>query len=170
MTAGGRAGERPTAAEQRDPLALVDALWDLTLQMPRRTVAAELATFGPVLNAVVGGREGVGAFRDGVLLDEAAYIDLYREVYQALLADMPAGSALLGMVDLAIEQDHRENDHLLSAFAMLDPEDGGRPEALAATRHAAPAAAHAAAKFALLLVPSALAVGRYVTVRARARD
>ena len=61
-------------------------------------------------------------FRDGVLLDEAAFIDLYRRVYEALLADTPGRSSLLRLVDLAIAQDHQENASLLAAFAMLDPD------------------------------------------------
>jgi hypothetical protein len=119
---------------------------------------------------VVGGRDGVGAFREGVLLDEAAYIDLYRRVYEALLVGTPGRSALMRLVDLAIAHDRAENDHLLSAFAMLDPQDGGQPEVLAATRHAAPAAAHAAVKFALLLPPTVPAAVRYLMLRAGARD
>ncbi len=139
--------------------------------MPPGTVAAELATFGPLLNAVVGGRGGVAAFRDGVLLDEAAFIDAYRRVYEALLADLPGRSALLRLVDLAIAADHRENARLLAAFAMLDPAAAGEePEVLGATRHAAPAAAHAGIKFLLLGAPSVPAAVTYLVLRARARS
>jgi hypothetical protein len=49
--------------------------------MPPRSIAAELATFGPLLNATVGGRDGLAEFRDGVQLDEAAFIDAYRRVF-----------------------------------------------------------------------------------------
>lgn len=151
-------------------LTLVGELRDLSRRMPPRTVAAELATFGPLLNAIVGGRGGVAAFRDGVLLDEAAFIDAYRRVYEALLADLPGRSALLRLVDLAISADHRENERLLAAFALLDPAAGQEPEVLGATRHAAPAAANAVVKFALLLAPSVPAAVRYLVLRARARS
>lgn len=160
--------ERATAGG--DVLALVGELRELSRKMPPRTVAAELATFGPLLNAIVGGRDGVAAFRDGVLLDEAAFIDAYLRVYRALLADLPGRSALLRLVDLAITEDHRENASLLAAFAMLDPAAGQEPDVLGATRHTAPAAAHAVVKFLLLLPPSVPAVAKYLVLRARARD
>ncbi|MGB7979613.1 MAG: hypothetical protein WCF36_02345 [Candidatus Nanopelagicales bacterium] len=160
--------ERSAAGD--DVLALVRELRELSGRMPRWTVAAELATFGAVLNAVVGGRGGAASFRDGVLLDEAAYIDAYRRVYEALLADLPGRMALLRLVDLAITEDHRENASLLAAFAMLDPAAGDEPQVLGATRHAAPAAAHAVVKFMLLLAPSVPAVAKYLVLRARARS
>ena len=150
-------------------LTLVGELRDLSGRMPPGTVAAELATFGPLLNVIVGGRSGVSAFRDGVLLDEAAFIDAYRRVYEALLADLPGRSALLRLVDVAIAADHRENARLLAAFAMLDPAAGEEPEVLGATRHAAPAAANAVVKFLLLLAPSVPAAAKYLVLRARAR-
>ncbi len=162
--------EQAAAAGAADALALVAELRELGDQMPRLTVAAELAAFGPLLNAIVGGRDGVAEFRDGVLLDEAAYIDLYRQVFRALLPDAPGRSALLRLVDLAIQQDHRENENLLAAFDLLDPDTADQPQVLAATRHAAPAAAHAVAKFALLLPPTLPAVARYLVLRARARN
>jgi hypothetical protein len=160
--------EQAAAAGAEDALALVADLRALADQMPRLTVAAEFATLGPVLNAIVGGRNGVGEFREGVLLDEAAYIDRYREVFAALLADTPGRSALLHLVDLAIAQDHRENANLLAAFDLLDPDGADEPKVLAATRYAVPAAAHAAAKFALLLPPTVPAVARYLVMRVRA--
>lgn len=158
------------AAVGTDALALVAELNDLGAQMPRLTVAAELATLGPVLNAIVGGRDGVGEFRGGVLLDEAAYIDRYREVFEALLDDIPGRSVLLRLVDLAIEQDHRENGNLLAAFDLLDPDGSADPQVLAATRYTAPAAAHALAKFLLLVPPTVPAAARYLLLRARSRD
>lgn len=159
----------PSTAAGTDALELVAGLRELGRQMPRLTVAAELAAFGPLLNAIVGGREGVGDFRNGVLLDEAAYIDCYREVFAALLAGAPGRSVLLRLVELAIEQDHRENRSLLAAFDLLDPAGAAQPQVLAATRHAAPAAAHATAKFLLLVPPAVPAVARYLVLRARAR-
>lgn len=159
------------ASSAGDPaLALVRQLRELGGRMPPRTVAAELAAFGPLLNVLVGGRGGVAAFRDGVLLDEAAYIDAYRRVFDALLADVPGRRALMSLVDLAITHDHRENARLLAACAMLDPPGAEEPKVLGATRHAAPAAAHAVAKFTLLLPPSVPAVARYLALRARARS
>jgi hypothetical protein len=159
--------ERTSSAEA---LALVGELRELSRRMPPRTVAAELATFGPLMNAIVGGRNGVPAYRDGVLLDESAFIDLYRRVYGTLLADTPGRSSLMRLVDLAIAQDHQENAGMLAAFAMLDPPAGEEPDVLGATRHAAPAAAHAAAKFLLLLAPTLPAAAKYLALRARARD
>lgn len=150
-----------------DPLDLVEQLLDLSRVMPAGTVAAELATFGPLLNLIVGGRDGVPAYRDGVLLDDAEFIDLYRRVFESLLAEVPGGSALQRLVALAIQQDHRENANLLAAFDLLDPEDDSAPAVLGATRFAAPAAAHATAKFLLLAVPTVPALARYTVLRAR---
>lgn len=168
MAGGSVDAERSSPGD--DALRLVGELRDLGGRMPPGTVAAELATFGPLLNVIVGGRGGVAAFRDGVLLDEAAYIDAYRRVYEALLADLPGRLALLRLVDLAIAADHRENARLLAAFAMLDPPVGEEPEVLGATRHAAPAAAHAVVKFLLLGAPSVPAAATYLVLRARARS
>ena len=150
-----------------DALDLVDQLIDLSRVMPPGTVAAELAAFGPLLNLVVGGRDGVPAYRDGVLLDEAEFIDLYRRVFESLLAAFPGGSVLQRLVELAIKQDHLENANLLAAFDLLDPEDGSDPAVLGATRFAAPAAAHAATKFLLLAVPTVPAVAKYAFLRTR---
>ena len=141
-----------------DGLSLLAELARESRHYPKATVLAEFATFGPVLNALVGGRRGVPRYRQGVERDEERFIPLYRQTFAALLADVPAGGALMAAVDGAIEQDHRENANLLVAFDLLDPDGDRQPRVLAATRYAAPAAGHAAAKFALLspaVVPAA---------------
>jgi hypothetical protein len=69
---------------------------------------------------------------------------------------------LMPVVNRAIEHDHRENANLLAAFDLLDPAGDSAPQVMAATRHAAPAAAHAASKFALLapaIVSAAVVAG-----------
>lgn len=157
------------AVAAHDALVLVERLRELSSQMPPLTVAAELACVGPLLFAVVGGRDGVREFRDGVLLDDAVFIDSYREAFEVLLAGTPGGSALLRLVDLAVVQDRRENAALLAAFDLLDPDSGAAPRLLAATRYSAPAAAHALAKFLLLAPPAVPAAVRYYVLRARVR-
>lgn len=137
----------------RDLLRQVRAM---AARMPRGTVAAELSTCGPLLYLVVGGRRGVARYRDGVLLDEAQFIPLYRRAYGAALAGAPGEGLLLRQVDRAMAHDRRENAHLLAAFDLLDPGgQGQRPRILVATRHTAPAAGHAVVKFALLALPTA---------------
>lgn len=155
-----------------DGLALLAELVREARCYPRATVLAEFATFGPVLNALVGGRRGVPRYRQGVERDEERFIPLYRQTFEALLADVPGGRALMAAVDGAIEHDHRENANLLAAFELLDPDGSREPRVLGATRYAAPAAGHAAVKFALLapaVVPAAAGAALHWARRSRIR-
>ena len=141
-------------------------------RVPATTVLTEFATVGPVLCALVGGRRGVPRHRAGVRRDEEVFIPLYRRTFAALLAEVPAGPHLMPLVDAAIAHDHRENAHLLAAFDLLDPPDDAPPRVAAATRHTAPAAIRAAAKFALLLpavVPAGAGTAR-ICARLRRRQ
>ncbi len=140
----------PGQSARADGLSLLRGLAREAHCYPRGTVLAEFATFGPVLNALVGGRRGVPRYRRGVVRDEERFIPMYRRTLETLLDDMPGGARLMPAVDRAIEHDHRENVNLLAAFDLLDPAVDENPRVMAATRHTAPAAAHAAAKFALL--------------------
>jgi hypothetical protein len=88
---------------------------------------AEFAALGPVLNLVVGGQDGVERYWHAVRADEARLIPLFRAVLSALLGRLPAWPLLGGLVDRAVEHDHRENAHLMAAFDLLDPPDGTRP-------------------------------------------
>ncbi len=156
-----------------DGLSLLRDLAREATCYPKTTVLVEFATFGPVLNALVGGRRGVPRHSKGIQRDEERFIPLYRQTLEALVSDVPCGLRSMPMVDVAIEQDHRENANLLAAFALLDPPGDDDPRVWAATRYAAPAAAHAAAKFALLapvVIPAAGAAAlRWVQDRRSAR-
>ncbi len=140
----------PGQPARADGLSLLVGLAREAHCYPRATVLAEFATLGPILNALVGGRRGVPRYRRGVVRDEERFIPMYRQTLDALLADIPGGSTLMLAVDRAVEHDHRENLNLIAAFDLLDPAGDDDPRVMAATRHTAPAAGHAAAKFALL--------------------
>jgi hypothetical protein len=135
-------------------------------------VVAELAVLGPVLNLVVGGRDGVERYRDAVRADEARFIPLYRAVLTVLLGRVPAGALLGGLVRRAVAHDHRENAHLMGAFDLLDPPDGTKPRVWGASRHTGPAAFHAGVKFALLLpvIAPAVAVAAGLALRPATRS
>jgi hypothetical protein len=152
--------DRTRAAQgQSDGLELVAQLWREAGSFPRTTVLVELATVGPLLNLLVGGRGGVPRHREGIHRDEERFIPLYRSTLDRLLAGVRGRAALMRLVDRAIAQDHLENARLLDAFDLLDPPGAATPRVMAATRHAAPAAGHAVAKFTLLVPAVVPAVG-----------
>lgn len=156
------AGQRPGDPARADGLELLARLRCEAKQFPRATVLVELATLGPVLNLLVGGRPGVPRHREGIRRDESTFIPLYRSTLDCLLAGVPGHAVLMRVVARAIDHDHQENAHLLKAFDLLDPPDAGPPQVMSATQYAAPAAGHAAAKFALLapaVVPAAGVAG-----------
>lgn len=172
------AGQRPADPAQADGLELLAQLRSEARNYPKATVLVELATLGPVLNLLAGGRAGVPRHRDGIDRDESTFIPLYRATLDRLLIEVPGHAGWMRLVDRAIAHDHQENADLLKAFNLLDPPDAAAPQVMAATRHAAPAAGHAAAKFAVLapaVVPAAgvagwraaqrLAAGRKPTTR-----
>jgi hypothetical protein len=153
------AGQRPADPAQVDGLELLAQLRREARNYPKATVLVELATLGPVLNLLVGGRTGVPRHRDSIDRDEATFIPLYRATLERLLANVAGHAGWMRLVDRAIAHDHQENTHLLKAFDLLDPPDAAAPRVMAATRHAAPAAGHAIAKFALLAPAVAPAAG-----------
>ena len=144
--------------------------WVRSRAQPRLIVVAEFAALGPALNLVVGGQDGVERYRQAVRADEVRFIPLYRAVLAALLRRVPAGALLGGLVDRAVEHDHRENPHLMAAFDLLDPPGGTQPRVWVASRHTGPAALHAGVKFALLLpvVVPAVAVAAGLALRPEA--
>jgi hypothetical protein len=166
-----RAGDVAADRVGESPAEVWDLLGDLVGEsraQPRLIVVAEFAALGPALNLVVGGQDGVERYRQAVRADEVRFIPLYRAVLAALLRRVPAGALLGGLVDRAVEHDHRENAHLMAAFDLLDPPDGTQPRVWVASRHTGPAALHAGVKFALLLpaVVPAVAVAAGLALRA----
>ena len=148
--------------DTEESLSLVEDVIREAAAMPKLMVPAEFAAVGPLLFLLVGGRDGVDAYRHGVIVDDEVFIPLYRETLASLLAEVPGLSVLNPLVEAGIAQDHRENAALLAALELLDPVDGSRPRLAAATRFTVPAALHAAAKFALLtpaLLPAAGVAG-----------
>ncbi len=149
-------GDQATAPESK--WELLAELCRESREFPALTLACEFATYGAVLDFLVGGRSGVDRYRAAMVRDTEVYIPLYTATLKAFLSGVPKEGALDRLVDLAAEHDRLENEFLLSAFDRLDPPNGGQPDVPGATPYASLARVHATRKFGLLLAPVAVAL------------